>query len=127
MAIIRLITCESIIEANFLKNILENENIDCFLTNENFITLLPIYIGMMGAGIQLMIEESDFEKSFELINSTKPCNLLVCPNCNSSNITFGFGYRKRLKKLGVIMSLIIMIPFGNIKRNYNCKDCNCEF
>jgi len=127
MAIIRLTTCNSIIEAYFLKNSLENENIDCFLTNENFTTLVPIYNGMLGAGIQLMIDEKDYVKSSELIHKPAANDRILCPNCNSTNISFGFGSKKGLKTLGVVMSLITLVPFGNIKRYYYCKDCKCEF
>ena len=127
MAIIRLTTCDSIIEAYFLKNSLENENIDCFLTNENFTTLFPIYNGMLGAGIQLMIDEKDYDKSAKLILQPTASNGLVCPTCHSTNVSFGFGSKKGLKMLGVVMSLITLVPFGNIKRYYYCKDCKCEF
>jgi hypothetical protein len=127
MSIIRLTTCESIIEAGFLKHILENENIECFLTNENFTTLVPIYNGIMGAGIQLMIDEKDYERSSELIHKPTISNRILCPNCNSTNISFGFGSKKELKTLGVILSLVVLIPFGNIKRYYYCKDCKWEF
>ena len=127
MAIIRLTTCNSSIEAYFLKNILENEKIDCFLTNDNFTTLVPFYNGMLGSGIQIMINEEDYEKSSELIQKNKTVDTLNCPNCNSANIAFGFGNRRGLKMLGVFFSLFTFIPFGNLKRNYYCKDCKCEF
>jgi len=127
MSIIRLTICDSVIEANFLKNNLENEGIECFLTNEISSTLVPVYNGMMNAGIQVMINEEDLEKASKLIEHPDVIKPLVCPNCNSSNIKFGFGKRKGWKVLGVILSLLVAIPFGNIKRYYYCKDCKAEF
>jgi len=127
MPIIRLTTCDSVIEATFLKNNLENEGIECFLTNEIFSTLVPVYNGMMNAGIQVMINEEDLQKASKLIEQPYDEKPLVCTNCNSSNIKFGFGNRKRWKILGVILSLLVTIPFGNIKRHYFCKDCKTEF
>ena len=63
MATIRLTTCDNAVEANMIKNLLTNEGITCFLTNENFTSLMPNYTGMMGAGIQIMIDEKDAEKA----------------------------------------------------------------
>ena len=127
MAIVRLTTCDSIIEANFLKDMLDNENIECFLTNENFTTLAPFYNGIMGAGIQIMIDEKDFAISSKLINKPNSVDQLICPNCNSTNISFGFGNKKGLKVLGVILSLLVFVPFGNIKKYYHCNDCKSDF
>jgi len=127
MAIIRFTTCYDVIEAHFLKDKLENEDIECFLTNEITSSIVPVYNGMMNAGIQVMIYEEDFEKASRLIEKSDFKKNLICPNCNSSNITFGFGERKLWKIFGVILSLFVMIPFGNIKQNYFCKDCKTEF
>lgn len=127
MSIIRLTTCDSIIDANFLKNNLENEGIECFLSNEISSTLVPFYNGMMNAGIQVMINDEDLEKASKLIDIPEVVKPIMCPNCNSTNIKFGFGEKKGWKILGVILSLLVILPFGNIKRNYFCKDCKTEF
>lgn len=51
MNTIRLTTCNDSFEANLIKDKLENEGIECFLTNENFTSLFPIYNGILGSGI----------------------------------------------------------------------------
>lgn len=56
---IRLTTCNNSVEAYTLKNLLENEGIESYLTNENFTNLLPGYTGMLGSGIQIMVREED--------------------------------------------------------------------
>ena len=88
MSIIRLTTCSNIIEANFIKNNLENEGIDCFLTNEIFSTLLPAYNGILSAGIQIMVEKKDFEKALKLISQPATESAIQCPVCKSTNISF---------------------------------------
>jgi len=80
----------------------------------------------LGAGIQVMIDESDLEKAQELISSPK-ADEIVCPNCNSSNVTFGFGYNKVKKWFIVFLSLFSWVPFGNIRKNFRCEDCKTEF
>jgi len=120
-------TCNNIIEANMIKDILENEEIKCFSTNENFTNLMPGYNGMLGAGIQIMIDENDRDKALKLIVSQDNSNDIKCPNCNSDNITYGIGTKRFKKILIVLLSVLNAIPFNNIKNTYYCKDCKTEF
>jgi hypothetical protein len=126
MSIIRLTTCYNIIEANMLKDVLENENIECFLTNENFTTLMPGFNGMLGAGIQIMIEEENYDKAYNLIEKNDS-EAILCPNCNSANISIGLG-RNKFKKITIaILSALIGTPLGNLGSTYCCKNCQTEF
>jgi hypothetical protein len=127
MSIIRLTTCNNIIEATMLKDILENEQIKCFLTNENFTNLMPGYNGMFGAGIQIMIDDKDSDKANKLISSQTQSNDIICPNCNSTNFTFGIGTNRFKKILIILLSVFFLVPFNNIKNTYYCKDCKTEF
>ena len=125
MSVIRLTTCENAIEANLMKGNLENEGIKSFITNENFSALMPNYNNILGAGVQIMIEESDYQKAVEIIGINQ--KELICPNCHSKNITYRLG-EKRMKKIVVVLiSLFLWIPFNNINRNYYCKDCETTF
>ena len=127
MSTIILTTCNSSFEATLIKGMLENNGIRCFLTNENFSNLLPIYNGMMGAGVQIMIDDSDLEKAQKLILSPSQEIKIECPFCNSSNIQFGLGSDKIKKIFVILISLFTLVPFGNIKNIYYCKDCKKEF
>ena len=127
MAIVRLITCNSSIEANTVKALLNNEGIECFLTNENFTTLLPIYNGILGAGVQVMIDEKDNEKALEIINQQGIEKIIICPNCNSKDVVFGLGEKKLQKILVVFISTLFFIPFNNIRNTYYCRNCKSEF
>jgi len=127
MSIIRLTTCYNIIEANMLKNNLENEEIECFLTNENFTTLMPGYRGMLGAGIQIMIEEENYERATQLLNIKENPEIIRCPKCNSENVSFGLGKNRTTKLFFAILSALITVPLGNIESTYYCKNCNQDF
>ncbi len=127
MRTIILTTCNNLFEANLIKGTLENNDIQCFLTNENFSSLMPHYNGVMGSGIQIMIDESDFEIAHRLISQDDTKTKIECPNCHSSNITFSLGTKKIKKILTILLSLLFWIPFGNIKNTYYCKDCKTEF
>jgi len=102
-----LTTCNSAIEANLIKGMLENNGIRCFLTNENFSNLMPHYNGVMGAGVQIVIDENDVEQATALLSSQTKENEIVCPNCGSLNISYGLGTNKFKMFLAVLMSLLI--------------------
>ncbi len=127
MATIRLTTCDNAVEANMIKNLLTNEGITCFLTNENFTSLMPNYTGMMGAGIQIMIDEKDAEKASGFLASRTGEAELTCPNCNSTNVTFGLGLNQFKKIFFILLSALTFTPLSNLKNTFYCRDCKTEF
>ena len=127
MKIIRLTTCNSSIEANMIKHLLENEEINCFLTNENFSTIMPHFSGILDSGVQIMIDEKDSIKALKLLEAQSNTNELTCPECNSKNINFGLGIKKSKKIFFVLLSLFAFTPFKNITNTYYCMDCKTEF
>lgn len=129
MKTIRLITCDNLSEAYLIKDRLINEGVNCFITNENFTNLMPIYNGMMGAGIQIMVKEEDLDNARKIINDKlNPSNSnLTCPNCNSDQIKIGVGKKKGLILTNIFLAILTAIPFGNIKPKYLCKSCQQEF
>jgi hypothetical protein len=127
MGIITLTTCNSSIEANLIKNQLENEGIKCFLTNENFSSLMPNYAGILGSGVQVMIDENDRSKAFKIIEEQDKAIELKCPNCNSEKIAFGLGLNRVKKLFIIVLSLFMSAPIKNITNTYYCKDCKTEF
>ncbi len=126
MSIIRLTTCYNIFEANMLKELLANDNIECFLTNENFTSLMPGLNGILGTGIQIMIDEKNYDKAINLIQN-KETEIIRCPHCQSTNISIRLG-KNKIKKIALaILSALIMTPLGNLDSTYQCKDCKTEF
>lgn len=128
MTTTRLTTCNNAIEANLLKGMLENNGIPCFLANENFSHLMPHYNGMMGAGVQVIIDEADLVQAKALLLAqSEAVNELVCPNCDSVNVGYGLGTNKIKKFFTILLSLAVGMPFGNLKNTYYCHDCKTEF
>jgi hypothetical protein len=125
---IRLITSDNITEAYFIKDRLTNEGIDCFLTNENFTTLMPNYYNLFGSGIQVFVIEEDYEKSRELLkDKIEPEQVeTVCPFCGSTEISFGFGKHRILKIFNVLLAFMMCIPIGNVRVRQYCKSCKEE-
>ena len=122
---IRLITCENIVEAHFIKNRLNNEGIDCYLTNEYFTNLLPNYFYIFGSGVQVFVFESNFEKSSEVIkDKLEPKKTeLICPLCGSTDIGLGLGRHKFIMGFNVFLAILVGVPIGNVHAGYYCKKC----
>jgi hypothetical protein len=126
MDFVRLVICDNVVEANLIKGRLENEGIYCFIINENFSTLMPHYSRMLGAGIQIMVSDKDYEQAIEVLQlNIKQEN--VCPNFGSSKVKIGLGRNKFKKIIAIIISVLSGIPFNNINSSFQCKDCKTEF
>ena len=125
---IRLITCDNITDAHFIKDRLTNEGIECFLANENFTTLLPNYYNLFGSGVQVFVMADDYEKSRELIkDKLEPENTeKVCPFCGSTDVRIGIGKHKILMVFNIFLAILLIIPIGNIRVRYYCKTCKEE-
>lgn len=122
-----LITCNNSVEANLIKGMLENNGIESFLTNENFTNLMPHLNGVLGAGVQVMVDKKDLRMAQELLEAQRNTDETICPDCGSNNITTGLGTNGFKKRITVLISLFAWIPFGNLKRTHYCKDCKTEF
>ena len=77
MAIVKLKTYGFVFEATLVKGRLENEGIPCFLTNENFSSLMPHYINMPGSGVHLYVEKSYDDKAISLIHNIEILNPII--------------------------------------------------
>lgn len=58
---------ENLTEANFDKHMLEENGIDCFLSDSNVVQLYPMFSSPFG-GIKLHIFEEDEEKALQVLN-----------------------------------------------------------
>jgi hypothetical protein len=68
METVKLMTCDNSQKAAIIKGRLESEGIHCFLTNENFSTLMPSFNGRFESGIQVMINKEDHQKARQILN-----------------------------------------------------------
>ena len=131
MRIVKLLTVPNSQEAASIQNRLENVGVDSFVTNENFSTLMPHFFGMLGSGIQIMIEDTSMERAKKALRDYFPYSdtklIITCPESGSTAIGYGFA-RSRIKKIFIILiSLLIANPFGNIQASRHCKNCGHEF
>jgi hypothetical protein len=128
MRYINVCTVDDPFQAKFIKDNLANEGIECIVTNENFTAMMPHMNGMLGAGIQILVDKDDFERASQIVTNRNSREIQVCPNCGSSNINYGLGSRHRFKKLfALLIAFVIGTPVRHIKQTHFCKDCSTEF
>ena len=129
MEIVRLITCDNAVEAHLIQGKLNNEGIECFITNENTATLKPYFSFTPGFGVDIMIDEANLEKAISLLKDRMgpDYNKVICPYCGSDKVVFNFDKNKILKFFVTIILLMGFVPFRNQKKKYYCKKCRRKF
>lgn len=134
MEIVTLKVFDNSIEAHLLKTRLESEGINCYLLDDNMVSLNPLYNISVG-GIKLRINKNDFEEALAIVREIESTpvtdernNVVKCPNCNSTQLYSDFKSIKDLKSfLATIVSFIFMVLPLHYKRVYRCKECETEF
>lgn len=119
------------IEANIVKGRLESEGVSCFLTNENFSTLMPHLNYLAGGGTHLFVLQRDYELAVSILNEidtpNKEADRVVCPQCQSLDVKLGLGKSKFKKLTIILLSAMFGMQFSNIKPSYICRNCKSEF
>ena len=124
MSLSELATYDNTITASMLKTKLEAEGIPCFLTNEHFTNMMPIYYNMLGSGVRVMVPTDQLERAKEIAKID--AGQLTCPNCGSTNIQNETQRTTNKFKLALI-GLLLALPIGNLLNNYTCQDCDHQF
>ncbi|WP_026904851.1 DUF2007 domain-containing protein [Pedobacter glucosidilyticus] len=134
MALITLKEFDNPIDAHLLKSRLINEDIDCYIFDENIVALNPLYNTAIG-GIKLRIDERDLDKALIILkeiddtpNTNEDNEVVICPNCGSSDLISGYKSMKDTKGIiAAFVSFIFMVLPIYYKTVYKCKDCDTEF
>jgi DNA-directed RNA polymerase subunit RPC12/RpoP len=116
------------IDANIIMGRLEEEGINCWLKDENTVTIDPILTNAVG-GIKLMVAEPQAERAFELLREFRKQQQsgLSCPRCGSTNIEFVTTPRKASNWIGVIIGFLFTNYALSADKVYHCFDCGFEF
>jgi len=127
MRFINLCTVDNSYEANFIKDDLADHGIPCILTNENMTSLLPHMNGILGSGVQVLVDKDDLDSAREILRKRRDGDVVACPECGSKNIKYGLGTTKRFKKIfALILAIALASPTKHIRQTYYCTDCKHE-
>ena len=124
------------IDANIILGRIQEEGIDCWLMDENIVTIDPLLTNAVG-GIKLMVLKDVQMKVLQLLwemNKEKKATV-TCPKCNSHNWEFVSTPRKPGNWVSVFFSCITGLFAGtpastlvmSVEKVYHCFDCGTEF
>ena len=107
---------------------LQEEGINCWLKDENTLTLNPIWSGAMG-GIRLMVAETQAERAADLLTKYKQERKAQtpCPNCGSTETEFISSPKKPMNWFAALGSFFAGDYALAAKRNWNCFTCGKEW
>lgn len=122
------------IEAHILRSKLDSEGIQCYILDENIVTLNPMLNFAVG-GIRLQVAEEDFDAAKAILNEMdeKPYtdekdNAIACPNCESTELYSDYKSTKNSKSVIALLTAFIFAVFPLYTKSvFKCKDCGTEF
>ncbi len=126
------------IQANIVKGLLESYGIECFLTDENVVTLNALYANAVG-GVKLNVFEKDVDRISAILASEnivsseqvsaeeKKADNVICPKCHSSNVSYGGSVNRKFGYRDIFLSFLLMVYPFTMRKRFHCFDCNHEF
>lgn len=115
-------------DAHLLMSRLESEEIECWLKDENTVTIIPILTNMVG-GIKLLVKKEDFDRASEIFKETENNRrqAVQCPNCKGHNVELVSSPRKVANWISALVTFFLGdFAMGTGKVNH-CFDCGREF
>ncbi|MBX9784168.1 MAG: DUF2007 domain-containing protein [Chitinophagaceae bacterium] len=128
MSYINLISFPNYLDAHLRLMHLQEQGINCWLKDENTVTIDPILTNAIG-GIKLMVHEAQAGRAAELLRimMNKEHEATPCPQCHSLNVEYIVTHRKAGNWLSAIATFLLgdfaMAPH----KVYHCFDCGHEF
>jgi len=116
------------LDAHLLMAKLESEDIQCWLQDENTVTLYPILTNAVG-GIKLFVNKNDFSRArqifWEVENNRK--KTIECPKCKGHNIELVSTPRKAANWFSAILTFFLGDYALAVDKVNHCFDCGNEF
>jgi predicted RNA-binding Zn-ribbon protein involved in translation (DUF1610 family) len=116
------------VEANIVFGRMRDEEIECWLKDENTSTIIPIW-NLATGGIRLMVAKKDVEKALQSLNQFREEKRVKqsCPHCGSSNIELVSTPRKVINWISAITTFFLSDYAMAVEKVYHCFDCKHEF
>jgi len=125
------------INANIVKGLLDSYGIECFLSDENMVTLNAMYSAAVG-GVKLHVFVKDIDRITAILQSQnildkteiaaeKDDSMILCPVCHSDNVSYGGSINRKFNSWHVFYSFILTMYPISMRKAYHCFDCDYEF
>ena len=128
MAFINIWSYDNYVPAHIAAGRLKESGIECWIKDENSVTLDPLLSNAMG-GIKLMVAEADVRAALKILKTDREEHkaLTPCPQCGSTNIELIISQRKASNFIGTFFSLLFFsYPLAGTQMHH-CFDCGCEY
>jgi DNA-directed RNA polymerase subunit RPC12/RpoP len=120
-------TFTNYIDAHIIMGRLQDAGINCWLRDENIVTINPIWTQATG-GIKLMVAEDQLNDAKNLMADYRAerRQKYTCPYCGSGNIELISSNREKMNWLGFLLGLIAF-DYALAVKTWRCFDCQKEF
>ncbi|HMU47895.1 MAG TPA: DUF2007 domain-containing protein [Chitinophagaceae bacterium] len=128
MEFVLLNTYPNYVDAHIARGVLEEEGINCWLKDENTVTIDPILTNAIG-GIKLMVIKEQAQRAWDLLEDLRKESKknTPCPSCGSTNIELVSTPRKAVNWLSAITTFFLGDYAMAIDKVYHCFDCGNEY
>lgn len=116
------------IDAHIIMGRLQEEGINCWLKDENTVTIDPILTNAVG-GIKLMVAKEQIQRASELLqqfDKQKRKNF-SCPKCGSHDIELVSSPRKAVNWLSAFTGFFLGDYAIGANKTWHCFNCSEEF
>ena len=115
-------------DAHLLMARLESDEIECWLQDENTVTINPILTNAVG-GIKLLVKKEDFPRAIKIFTEVEQIRkqAIECPNCKGHNTELVSSPRKASNWISAILTFFLGDYALSVDKVNHCFDCGCEF
>ena len=119
---------DNYVSAHIAMGRLEEDGFNCWLKDENTVTIDPILTNAVG-GIKLMVAEIEAQKAFDLLKQLQREHkaTTACPKCNSHNIEVVSSPRKASNWASAIVGFLFTSYAMPVETVNHCFGCGNEF
>jgi len=119
---------DNYIPAHIAMGRLEEDGINCWLKDENTVTINPIWTNAVG-GIKLMVAAPQVERAIAILKEIEQQHKasITCPQCGSHNIELVSTPRKPINWISAITTFFLGDYALTVDKVNHCFDCGKEF
>lgn len=128
MDFIPIVSYDNYVPAHIAMGVLEEQNINCWLKDENSVTTYPVLTNALG-GIKLMVASAQAERALSILRTLENEHkaLSPCPKCNSLNIELISTPRKASNWASTLLSFFSSGYAVAVEKQMHCFDCGHEY
>jgi DNA-directed RNA polymerase subunit M/transcription elongation factor TFIIS len=126
MEFIPIRSYDNYIKANLVISKLFQENINCYLKDDNITTIFPVISNAVG-GVKICVSENDLTKAQDLLLQIEEEEKVACPKCANKNVHYEVENGNVSNWLLAVASWFLASYALKGKEVYHCYTCDYKF